>query len=317
MVVQRININLVWCILLCSDRFSHFAGRPQPSSSTRDKFLPVENSPIFPIPISSWVEALAAVDRDPSRVDPRYRSPNDRKYLFPEPAIFATANEARRATYFTTWNAIEPVCIYRLYMSSSVTPLSNQEWRDVLIGDIKSKTPNTKSAQARENARRLLGSALEELDIQINQAPSVNTTPSLPDSEAQKVLWKLAELNFRFELLALDKRACQSNHDDTRQDLIQDCFGSRSLLVVDYEQANMGLGSVNWRERLPCLLALRKLMKDWDGMKATPLLLQDRTSLTDYSEVDVLQLEDAITRFYTDSFFRFFGRAPVIPTRLP
>jgi hypothetical protein len=28
------------------------------------------------------------------------------------------------------------------------------------------------------------------------------------------------------------------------------------------------------------LLALQKPMKDWDGMKVTPLLLQDRTSLT-------------------------------------
>jgi hypothetical protein len=71
---------------------------------------------------------------------------------------------------------------------SSVTPLSNQEWHDVLIGDIKSKTPDAKSAQARENAQRLLGSALEELDIEINQAPSLTTTPSLPDCEAQKII---------------------------------------------------------------------------------------------------------------------------------
>jgi hypothetical protein len=156
------------------------------------------------------------------------------------------------------------------------------------------------------------------LDIQINQAPSINTTPLLPDSEAQKVLWKLAELNFCFKLLVLDKHACQSNHDeDTHQDLVQDCFGSHSLLVVNYEQANMGLGSVNWCKTLPCLLSLWKLMKDWDGMKATPLLLQDHTSLTDYSEVDVLQLEDVIARFYTDTFFYFFGHAPVIPTHLP
>ena len=104
----------------------------------------------------------------------------------------------------------------------------------------------------------------------------------------------------------LEKCACQSNHDeDTCQDLVQDCFGRCSLLVIDYEQANTGLGSVNWCERLPCLLALWKLIKDWDGIKATPLLLQDHTSLTDYSKVDVLQLEDAITRFYTDSFFFF------------
>jgi hypothetical protein len=317
---QKNRHQLRKCISVCSYHFSPLAGRQQPSAlPSRDKFRPIENNPIVPIPIACWVSALAAVDTNPSRVDPRYRSPHDRKYLFPEPGIFATANEARRATYFATWSAIEPACIYRLYMPwSSITPLSNQEWRDVLIGDIKSKTPNAKSAQARENARRLLGSVLEELDIEVNQTPSLTTTPSLPDWEAQKILWKLTELNFRFELLALDKRARPSNSDeDACQDLISECFGVSTLLATDDRRANSGLGSGDWRQRLPCLLILRRLMRDWEGMKPTPLLLPDRTSFTDYSEVDALQLEGAIANFYTDSFFRFFGRAPVIPARLP
>jgi hypothetical protein len=317
---QKNQHQLRKCTLVCSYHFSPLAGRQQSSGPpSRDKFRPIENNPIVPIPIACWVSALAAVDTNPSRVDPRYRSPHDRKYLFPEPGIFAAANEVRRATYFATWSAIEPACIYRLCMAwSSVTPLSNQEWRDVLIGDIKSKTPNAKSAQARENARRLLGSALEELDIEINQAPSLTTAPSLPDWEAQKILWKLTELNFRFELLALDKRAYPSNgNEDARQDIIAECFGVGTLLATDDRQANSGLGSGDWRQRLPCLLILRRLMRDWEGMKPTPILLPDHTSLPDYLEADVLQLEDAVANFYTDSFFRFFGRAPIIPARLP
>jgi hypothetical protein len=88
---------------------------------------------------------------------------------------------------------------------SSVTPLLNQEWCDVLISDINSKTPNAQSAWAQENAQCLLGSALKELDIHINNVPSLTTLHSLPDSEAQKVLWMLTELNFHFKLLGLDK----------------------------------------------------------------------------------------------------------------
>jgi hypothetical protein len=315
---QKNQHQLRKCTSVCSYHFSPLAGRQQPSGPpSRDKFCPIENNPIVPIPIACWVLALAAVDTNPSRVDARYRSPHDRKYLFPEPGIFANANEVRRATYFATWSAIEPACIYRLCMPwSSVTPLSNQEWRDVLIGDIKSKTPDAKSAQARENARRLLGSALEELDIEINQAPSLTTTPSLPDCEAQKILWKLTELNFRFELLALDKRAHPNGDEDARQDLIAECFGVSTLLATDDQQANSGLGSSDWRQRLPCLLILQRLMRDWEGMKPTPLLLLDRT-LTDYLEADVLQLEGAVAGFYTDSFFQFFGRAPIIPAHLP
>jgi hypothetical protein len=58
-------------------------------------------------------------------------------------------------------------------------------------------------------------------------------------------------------------------------------------------------------------------MKAWDGMKLTLLLLPDLPSITDYLESDVLQLEEAIARFYTDSFFHFFGHAPIIPAHLP
>ena len=58
-------------------------------------------------------------------------------------------------------------------------------------------------------------------------------------------------------------------------------------------------------------------MKDWDGLKPTPLLLPDLASLTMYTEVEVQQLEDHIARFYTQTFYRLFGRAAVIPMRLP
>ena len=68
--------------------------------------------PIAPLSIPAWSSALAAVDDDPSRVHERYRSPNDRKYIFPEPGIFLGANPVQRAKYLLTWKAIEPACIH-------------------------------------------------------------------------------------------------------------------------------------------------------------------------------------------------------------
>ena len=55
-------------------------------------------------------------------------------------------------------------------------------------------------------------------------------------------------------------------------------------------------------------------MRDWSGDKPLPLL-QD-IPFSDYDERNTGVLEDAVARFYTDSFFVFFGRAAVIPTRL-
>jgi hypothetical protein len=295
--------------------FTNFPAGPQ----RRKKIQAIENNPILPVPISSWTSALAAVDEHHSRVDARFESPLNRKYIFPEPGIFANANETRRATYFATWLSIEPACIYRLYGSSSnATPLSNQEWRDVLIGPISSKTPTSKSAKAREHALQLLGSALDDLDIQVNDVSASAATPWLTDLAAQKILWQLTELNFRFELLALDKRARSSTSDVIqRQDLVREGFNLPSLLVADAGQANTRLGSADWCERLPCLLTLRRMMIDWDGPKPAAILSPVPSSINEYRESDVSQLENAIAQYYTISFFRFFGRAPVIPARLP
>jgi hypothetical protein len=66
----------------------------------------------------SLVQRSSRYDTHPSRADPKYRSPHSRKYVFSERATFAAANEIRRATYFATWGAIEPACIYRLRMLS-------------------------------------------------------------------------------------------------------------------------------------------------------------------------------------------------------
>lgn len=58
-------------------------------------------------------------------------------------------------------------------------------------------------------------------------------------------------------------------------------------------------------------------MRDWKGHKPTPILLPDLADVSMYREDDVRVIEDAVARFYTQSFFSFFGCAAVIPMRLP
>ncbi|KAF8218572.1 hypothetical protein L208DRAFT_1349985, partial [Tricholoma matsutake] len=135
-----------------------------------------------------------------------------------------------------------------------------------------------------------------------------------------KVLWELTQLNFRFELLALDRHASASpsrQDEHERQAMVLKCFNVPSLIAVDVQRANSGLQAHDWQERLPFLLALRALMRDWDGLKPTPLLLPDLASLDMYTEANVQQLEIHIARFYTQTFYSLFGCAAVIPTRLP
>jgi len=142
----------------------------------------------------------------------------------------------------------------------------------------------------------------------------------VPVDEAQKILWELTELNFHFKILALDRCASgPSSHQDEheQQAMVLRCFDVPSLIIADTQQANFGLQAHGWQERLPFLLALRALMRDWEGLKPTPLSLPDLASPSIYTEADALQLEGHITHFYTQAFYRLFGHAAVVPTRLP
>jgi hypothetical protein len=98
----------------------------------------------------------------------------------------------------------------------------------------------------------------------------------------------LTEFNFHFELLALDKRASSCNQDEVeRQAMVMKCFPDTYLLIANPGLANTGLQSLNYQVRLPYLLALKALLQDWHGLKPTPLLLPDLTSLDQYTELDV------------------------------
>lgn len=275
----------------------------------RNKFLPYE-SPLMPLSIPAWRDALQAVNHDQ-----RPLSYNTR-YIFPEAALFASTNESRRTKFFTTWIAIRPACIYRIVSVQKATPLSNQQWRDFLLDGLLSLSRESKLVRRREEVRSMFAGALEELKIDFH-APSSDFSRDMRLSDMQRVLWELTELNFRFELLALDKRASSCNRDeDERQAMVLKCFPDNDLLLVNTGLANVGLQSLDYRVRLPYLLGLKALLRDWDGLKPTPLVLPDFPS-HDFTELEVRQLEDSIARFYTQSFYHFFGRAATVPTRLP
>lgn len=289
--------------------------------SGRDKFEPVD-SPLMPPAIASWQNTLKAVNSDPSMLDSSRRwSPHDGKYLFPEPGIFAGAgNDARRARYFSTWEHARDICLFRVSGASSPPiPLSPQDWRNFLIGNLVGTFKGKTNQVAQEKLRKIFANCLDELSMDFETFTPTNIDPPpVAEAEAQKVLWELSELNFRFELLALDKRAVKIVSDEEaqdRQDLIAKCFPG-SEFIPKLRDATQGLASSDWKERLPILLRLRALMRDWRGNKPTPLLLPDLPAVSLYKEQDVQILEDAVARFYAQQFFCHFGRAAVIPTRL-
>jgi hypothetical protein len=80
--------------------------------------------------------------------------------------------------------------------------------------------------------------------------------------------------------------------------MVLKCFPDNDLLLVNPGLVNVGLQSLDYQVRLPYLLGLKALLRDWDGLKPTSLVLLDFPS-HNFTELEVQQLEDSITQFYT------------------
>ena len=66
--------------------------------------------------------------------------------------------------------------------------------------------------------------------------PATPLPPPITDLEAQQILWRLSELNFRFELLALNKHAGPPGHDAFERDqAVRNALLITSLQVVDMD----------------------------------------------------------------------------------
>ena len=199
----------------------------------------------MPLPIPAWCDALRVVNRDEALASYRTR------YLFPEATLFASTNEARHAKFFATWNVFRPACILRVLTADSLaSPLSGQQWCDFLLDGLLAHSQEPSLVRQREQVKAIFADALDELHIDPCPPPA-SYCPTVPDDEAQKILWELTKLNFCFELLALDRHASgSSSHRDeyAQQAMVLKCFDVPSVIVTDVQQANSGLRARDWQK---------------------------------------------------------------------
>jgi hypothetical protein len=202
-------------------------------------------------------------------------------------------------------------------------PLSNQEWR-TLLSTRQAPNSATKSGATRELLQSLLSQDAVALGIKISQLHEV-ADKEYSTQESQTILWRLSELSFRFELLSLDSRAFDRTlfpliSSSARLEAILKCFHygpsePRCLTSVEVENANHGLGSPDWRDRIPYLDALRTVMFHWEGFHrhaAARLVVPTPQS----TFIDFEYFEKGIARMYCQYFYRHLRRGPVIPSYL-
>ncbi|RDB31061.1 hypothetical protein Hypma_000014, partial [Hypsizygus marmoreus] len=273
----------------------------------RNKFLEL-NSPLSPPPIIAW------------------------SYVFPDPGLFIGVTDPQKAARFIhNWLQYRQALIFRLSSgNSSAQPISPQLWRTLLNFGLDSQGMDGLSVKdkRRRELAELLGSCLGEGSIELSETSDSTTfwrersleVGALPSEDIiREILWELFELNFRFEFVTLDSRASRLHRNlDERQRSVMACFPGNyggSLLVAEVSFADKGLAALLWKDRAPYLLAMLNVVKTWDGCPSLLTSIVDKAQWR-HSEADVISLENGLARFYTQSFFNFFGRAAIVPHRL-
>jgi hypothetical protein len=218
-------------------------------------------------------------------------------------------------------------------MNEASVAMSGQNWRDFLAIDISS-TFEKKDTRAAKRRQQILVMLTPKTDL----FPDVKTRSTtgepitwqgrkyipgvLPaDHIIREILWELYQLNFYYELLSLDRRACTNltTSDNLqliyRQTLISECFPVDPFTSTSLPSRNCGLAGPDVEERLPFVLALVRVMQSWKGAKP-PVFELAAKSFHEISASHATELEEAATKYYCQQFFNYFGCAALVPHRL-
>ncbi|TEB31106.1 hypothetical protein FA13DRAFT_1709947 [Coprinellus micaceus] len=155
-------------------------------------------------------------------------------------------------------------------------------------------------------------------------------TPSI----TAEVIWELREDTWHLELMALDQALAPKHWPPADEDLVDSSGACHTRLqretairqvlpahdgeelgeifVTEILTIDRGLVSYHWSNRHGYLLALRELMLSWH--KCPESIVDADTA---HIELPSRKLERLLVKFYCESFFDMFGRALIVPCRLP
>jgi hypothetical protein len=294
------------------------------SSQGRDKWVDPD-SDLLPPRILSWKLAMENADKAPARVHAPSVSVET---WFPDPCLIVGAtSEERHKRYLVTWLSIRSAWLIRI-TSSTASPVHPSIWHGFLNSILNPEQVfSSSSASSRQlnEAMDLFGTEFMKLHISAHQSPALLTwrditvtADTLSAEHIRQVLWDLAEHNFHFELLSLDKRMAPSawSGDSTRLEMVLRVFAGGAGTVLGSEpfpDKNRGLGALRVEDRLPFIEHFRTLLSTWPN---APSALGDPLEISAFN-THVLAVERCVTLFYVQSFYDTYGRPPIIPRHIP
>ncbi|KAF9010863.1 hypothetical protein BDZ89DRAFT_964361, partial [Hymenopellis radicata] len=183
-----------------------------------------------PRSLPEWMRASRDIGKDfdqNTRSNPKV----NRGYALPDPGfIAAMATPALRDAYIVVYLKLRHALHYRL-TSPMFEPLNPTSWRDLLGIESFQNKPNSYPAKRRNDVQTKLMDCIKagKLEGTIDLA-KMGTAPvlwrdqplpnPLPENVISEIFWELFEINFRYELVALDRLCYQfkpANFEQTSQ----------------------------------------------------------------------------------------------------
>ncbi|KAJ7060637.1 hypothetical protein C8F01DRAFT_1369611 [Mycena amicta] len=275
------------------------------AQTERNKFQRLD-SPLMPASIMSWQRALASVHQD---VTPLSTNLDDRRYVFPEPALFANMTPEGQRRRLHHWNLLRDAFVFVLSDQENETApsYSGQQWRDVLDGYLTTRGDAQGTFHQQKKHRRtakledMIGPALDACNVETVQGFPVPSDSLLKFTEERS-------------------GPAKSFGRSLRPDKVKHCFAGGMLIGAPLEKSQRGFAAATVEQRHPYFRRVASLMLDWTSVSPRPTILAANVLAHCDSEgwrpVQQEALETAVCDFYTQSFWEHFGRAAIIPMRL-
>lgn len=217
------------------------------------------------------------------------------------------------------------------------TVMNAQEWKTLLripfdggvpeVDDLQTLKDATKYACWRAVRERCWYEGLPRPHIH-----DIYTRAKLRSNEAdltteRSTMWALHELNFKYELISLDRQAATGpveNQDVRlywlqREAAVLSCFyggdtGETLIYTADMSFARCGLADGDWKERKKYVYNMIALMRGW-GVYCNPELCAE----VDWANIPFFvfeRLEKRMIQQYCQTFYSIFTRLPTLPRTL-
>lgn len=297
----------------------------------------------MPIMMEAWAYGLSTVEVNKDHVSPNYVE-GDNGFILPPPSVFIPAQadgalKPRQLKLLHTYITHFDILLLRLSPRNSPTTILRGSW-NLLLGPERSHlhppTPGATSQKRKvdkQTQRRLaMLTTLEKWTNELDKETKLRNetlawaSEQLPrdrwphDRVTERILWEVNEINFRWEFRMLDRKMLDESYPHyAHEDLVTQCFPSSSFegeggsdhMSVTYLTAWRGLSNPNEEQRRKYVIALARVMAQWDQCPASIKLALDSKE----TDVDFLKLEQSCATYYCRSYFYYFARAPSVPHR--